>query len=92
MNQVDFVGGAAPVKTFLGQVHDTRPSVAEEKAELLLKLGKLMKRPPPGVANGSVQITRRWLADRKKAEKVAASSRTSVPELHGAISMMRAYL
>jgi O-acetyl-ADP-ribose deacetylase (regulator of RNase III) len=51
-----------------------------------------MNRPPASVVNGSIQRTRQWVADRKKAEKVAKSTRSSVPELQGALSMMRAYL
>lgn len=92
MNQVDFVGGALPARAFLGQVKDTNDRVAEEKARLNLELGKLMNKPPHSVVNGSVQLTRRWVEARKKAEKVVKSTRQTVPELQGAVSMMKAFL
>lgn len=92
MNQVDFVGGAMPARAFLGQVTNTNDRVAEEKARLNLELGKLMNKPPQSVVNGSVQLTRRWIDCRKKAEKVAKSTRQTVPELQGAVQMMKAFL
>lgn len=92
MKQLDFVGGAMPSKQFLGQVRDTKDRVAEEKAILCRQLGELMNKPPQKVVNGSVQLTRRWVADRQKAEKVAKGLRSSVADLHGAIAMMRFYL
>lgn len=92
MNQVDFVGGPEPAQRFLGQTTNTRESSAAEKAQLCLALGYLMKKPPPAVVNGSVQLTRRWLCDLRKAKKVARSTKCTAPELRGAISMMCAYL
>lgn len=89
MKQPDFFGNSqeAPFK----DIRNTRPSAAEEKANLCLELGRLCTKPPPGVVNGSVEYTRRWLAAQKDALAVAKNSRSSVARLTAAISNMRGF-
>lgn len=65
--------------------------MAEDKARLCLELGALINKVPASIRNGSVNITRQWRDDREKAAKVAASSRSSVQELHSAINSMLRY-
>lgn len=48
MNQIDFVGGLPPAgPNALRAVRNTRSSAAEEKAQLLLELGRMCQTPPP---------------------------------------------
>jgi hypothetical protein len=67
-------------------IRNWRPSVAEDKAELALILGRLLTRVPTSILAGSVQAVRQWKEERDKAQKVAASSRSSVQQLRSAIS------
>jgi hypothetical protein len=72
-------------------IRSTRPSVAEQKAELALQLGRLIARCPPGIANGSINATREWVAARKQAAATAKSTRSSVQDLTAAISNMERF-
>lgn len=93
MNQLDWISdqqAAAPVRGWTGP-NTIRPSIAEQKAELALRLGRLINTVPDSVKNGSVQVVRQWRAARDKAAKVAGSSRSSVQELESAISSMTRY-
>jgi hypothetical protein len=90
--QIDFIGGGAnlspkPSKTIANQ----RPTVAEEKAELCLRIGVLCRKPPACVANGSIQTTREWIAAMNSAMATAKKVRASVPELTAAISSMERF-
>lgn len=92
MNQIDFVGGlpeqgAKPAKLISNQ----RPTVAEEKAELCLRIGVLCKKPPASIINGSVQMTREWVAARKAAMATAGKVRSTVPELTAVLSSMERF-
>jgi hypothetical protein len=89
MNQEDWVGAPAKdARPFKGP-NFIRPTVAEEKALLVLKLGKLINIAPASVRDGSVQVVREWRDARQKAAKVAASQRSSVQELQSAINSMQ---
>lgn len=92
MNQSDWVGGGISIsqKPFK-DIRNTKSSIAEEKAMLLLDLGSLLKSPPDKVINGGVKITREWVAARAAAAKVAGSSRSSSQELRTAINNMRRF-
>jgi len=92
MNQSDWVGGgvAAAQKPFK-DIRNTRPSVAEEKAMLLLDLGAMLKKPPDKVINGDVKISHEWVAARAAAAKIAGSSRSSSQEIRTAINNMRRF-
>lgn len=83
----DLFGHGAPPQP-LRDIRNTRPGVAEEKAQLLLRLGRLIDTIPPGVRDGSVQRVRAWRQARADAAKVAASKRASVQELQSAINRM----
>lgn len=90
--QIDFIGGGAnlspkPAKSISNQ----RPTVAEEKAELCLRIGVLCKKPPASIINGSVQMTREWVAARKAAMSTAGKVRSTVPELTAAVSRMERF-
>lgn len=90
MKQEDWVG--SPVKDgpkpWTGP-KNIRPTIAEEKAELVLKLGKRINTVPESVKNGSVQVVREWRDARQKAAKVAGNQRASVQELQSAINSMQ---
>ena len=85
MNQFDFVGDLPPPPAFK-DIRATRPTVAEEKAALLLKLGPHLTKVPHSVANGSVNLTREWRRVRDAAAKVAGNKRASVHEIQSAIN------
>ncbi len=89
--QLDLVGDLPEPRKFK-DIRNTRPSVAEEKANLVLELGRLCATPPQSVANGSINLTRQWLATQKASKATAASARASVLDLDMAIKAMRAYL
>jgi hypothetical protein len=87
----DLFGHQTPPQAFK-DIRNTRPSVAEEKAQLCLALGEKVKRCPPSVASGSIQVTRAWVATQKAAIKVLKSSRSSVFDLQQAIKSMDQYI
>lgn len=80
--------GYQPAARAFKDIRNTRPTVAEQKAELALQLGRLIARCPTSVANGSINLTREWMEARKKAAATAKSARASVQELTAAISNM----
>lgn len=91
MNQLDFIGGgqvAAPLK----DIRATRPSVAEQKAELCLRLNHLCKTWPPKVRDGSINKAREWVGAQQAALKIIKSSRASVQELTSAIGNMERFI
>lgn len=90
MNQLDFIGGLPPPPAFK-DIRNTRPSVAEEKARQRLELLALCRTPPESVRNGSVNLTRAWVAAQKKGKALAANSRASVVDLGLAIKAMQAF-
>lgn len=90
MTQLDWVGEAPAPKAFK-DIRNTRPTVAEEKAELALKLGRLCNKVPPSINGASVDGVRAWRKARDAAAKVAASKRSSVQELTAAISNMQRF-
>jgi hypothetical protein len=93
MNQIDFVGGLPPMTAAqFKDIRNTRPTVAEEKAALCLELGRLCTKPPESVANGGIELTRRWVAAQKTSLALARNSRASVVALSLAIKTMRGYL
>lgn len=91
-SQLDFVGGLpdAPQKPFR-DLPPMRDSVAEEKAVLLLELGRLINTCPASVRNGSVQTVRTWRVERDKAAKVAGNKRSSRQEISSALNSLRKY-
>lgn len=87
--QTDWVGGGAsadpkPCK----DIRNTRPTVAEEKAQLALELGRIISKCPVRVQNGSVNLVREWRATKDAAAKVCANSRSSAQQLRTAINSM----
>lgn len=95
MNQIDFVGGlppsnAASVRAAIAR--NTRPSAAEEKAQLLLELGRMCQTPPQKVCNGSVNLTREWVACQKSGKALCLNTRASVVQLGIAIKNMQRFL
>jgi hypothetical protein len=92
MNQIDFVGGlAAPQQKKVPEVRNTRPSTAEEKAALALRLNELCRRCPRSVAQGSIQTVREWTAEQQKALKALKSKTASVHQLQSAVSAMERF-
>lgn len=92
MNQSDWVSETpAPAAKPFKDIRSTRPSVAEEKAQLVLQLGALIRTVPAAVRNGSVDVTREWKAIRDKAEKVARNARSSAQEIRTAINSLNRY-
>lgn len=91
-SQIDWVTPAqtANVRPFR-DIRNQRQSVAEQKAELSLTLGRLCARVPPSIRDGSVNLVREWRATRAAASKVAGNSRSSVHDLTAAISNMQRY-
>lgn len=93
MKQLDIEGNLPPEperKPFK-DVRNLRPTVAEEKAQLCLRIGELCKKPPACVANGSIQLTRQWVEARKAALAVAKRMKATVPELTAALSSMERF-
>lgn len=93
MNQIDFVGGLPPTNAnTLRAVRNTRASAAEEKAQLLLDLGRMCQTPPQRVRNGSVNLTREWIACQKSSKALCLNTRASVVQLGIAIKNMQRFL
>jgi hypothetical protein len=90
MTQLDAFSEAPAAPPFR-DIRNTRPSVAEEKATLALRLGELIKRAPKRIASGSIQDTRRWVKEHAAAVKVARSTRASVFDLEGAIRRLEGF-
>lgn len=89
MKQIDFISdGDGGSRRVVREVRDQRESVAQRKAELVLRLHELCRTPPDWVRSGSVQTTRRWLARQEKAAAVCKSARSSVNDLEMAIKNM----
>lgn len=87
MEQLDWVS-TAPARPFK-DIRNTRPSVAQQKAEMLLRLGDLINKIPPNVkGGGSINDVRNWRIGREAAAKVAKSTRSSTAEITSAISNM----
>ena len=91
MSQLDFFGGLPPAAPFK-DIRNTRPSAAEEKARLCLDLIRLCQTPPKSVRNGSVNLTREWLACQRGSKALAANSRASVVALEMAIKSMQRFV
>lgn len=92
MKQIDLVGDLPePESPKFKDVRNLRPTIAEEKAELCLRIGVLCRKPPACVANGSIQTTREWVAAMKSAMATAKKARASVPELTAALSSMERF-
>lgn len=89
MTQLDFIGGSPP-KAFK-DIRNTRPSAAEEKAQLALLLNRLLGKVPASVQNGSVNTVHRWRETRDECQKICANSHSSVVALEGAIKRMSAF-
>lgn len=86
----DLFGFEAPRRAFK-DIRNQRPSVAEQKAELAMQLRTLCLRIPQTIRDGSINKVREWQVARTAALKVAASSRSSVPELTSQISNMQRF-
>lgn len=52
------------------------------------KLRDRMNRVPEKVSNGSVQMTRSWMANRTRAEKLVKKTNVTIAELMAAISSL----
>lgn len=85
MDQPSAHGGAAFVR-------NTKPLVAQEKAELCLLLNCLVKRPPPMLSTASINTVHRWKADQKSAAKVLAKKDVSRQALLSSINTMQFYV
>lgn len=92
MKQIDFITEPAdsPVKPFR-DIRNTRFTVADEKATLVLELGRLARKVPAKISSGSIQITRQWMEASKKAMSVASNQRSSVTDLTLALKTLRAF-
>ena len=88
MSQIDWVSESEQSKKPFKDIRNTKPTVAEEKAEKALRLGRLLRKVPQQVCNGSVQTVRAWKSDKEISEKVAKSPRSSVHDLDSAIFRM----
>jgi hypothetical protein len=87
MSQMDWVGGGVAPRS-LKDIRNQRSSTAETKAQLLLDLGALINKVPPQIMSAGIERTREWRAARDAAAKIAASSRSSIPDLTRAITSM----
>lgn len=87
----DLFGSIEPSAPFK-DIRNTRPSNAEDKAELSYRLGMLCMKVPTNVRNGSINQVRAWqaarLAARLAALRVVKNKRASISELNAAISNM----
>lgn len=90
MNQLDFVGNLPLAQATPGP-GNTRPSSAEEKATLLMQLGRLAHRVPECVRNGSIQKTREWVTVQKQAIALCANTRASVPQLTACLANLKRF-
>ena len=92
MSQLDFVGGLPEKQEKpIRDIPRVRDALADEKAALLLELGKCINTCPASVRNGSVQTVRQWRVERDKAAKVAGNKRASKQEISSALNSMRKY-
>ncbi len=87
MKQVDWVGDMPPSPPFK-DMKNVRQSTAERKAELSLALRDLLMRAPHPGRIESVNGVRQYKLEREIALKVAANTRSTVPQLEGAFNTM----
>lgn len=91
MSQLDWVGGVQEQRKPFRDIPNTRQTIAEQKAELALELGRLCSLVPHSVSNGSINRTQEWLSARAAAAKTAGNKRSSVQALTAAISNMKRF-
>lgn len=65
--------------------------IAEKKAVLALQCGLACRKPPPRVLGGSIQLTRQWVAARRRAMAVLRDKRSSRNQLSDALNIMLAF-
>jgi hypothetical protein len=86
----DLFGFAAPRPAFV-DIRNTRPSAAEEKAQLALTLNQLCRTPPKSLGSASINTVRAWKDAHKSALKVLNSKSSSRTDLQSAINNLRRY-
>lgn len=85
----DLFGYQPPQPPFV-DIGNQSPAVADEKAQLAMRLNILLRRIPASINQASINDTRAYLAERDRALKVLGAKRSSRIELQRAInSMMR---
>lgn len=90
MQQIDWVGEKQEKRS--KPIGNQRPSTEEEKAQLCLELGELLKRIPASIkSGGTVQKVRQFKEAHKAAEKVVGNKRATVDELKYQIRAMEAW-
>jgi len=90
VSQEDWVGGTSTSRVFKDEPN-RRASDAQEKAELLFRLGNLVKKAPPFLANAGVIETRQFVKAMEECKKVAAKKNATKHELQSAVSRMEGW-
>lgn len=80
--------GHSPASKEFKDIGNQRPSTAERKAELLLKLGAELKRVPKKLGSASIQATRQWAQVRESCAKTAKKRNASVREIEDALASL----
>ena len=86
----DLFGFAQPVAQFR-DIRNTRPSVAEQKAELCLRLSQMCRKVPPSICSADIKTTRNFVHHLGAAKKILAKKSASVQELQTAISQLESF-
>lgn len=73
------------IKPAFVDIRNQRPSIAEEKAKLVLQLKRMVDKPPQHVINGGIATVRNWVSAAAECRKVM---RASVGDLERAINRM----
>lgn len=89
MKQLDWV--TAVDSASFRDIRNQKPSTAQEKAILLMTLGKLLRTVPDHIKSCSVQAVREWRAAHARAAQIAAGKKSSVHDIQHAIASMRAW-
>jgi hypothetical protein len=86
----DLFGHVDPATPFQ-DIRNTRPSAAQEKANLCAELNRLCRTPPRSLNSASIQTIRGWRQTHKDALRVLQSPRSSIPQLRSAITSLQQY-
>lgn len=89
MNQIDWVS-QPPEKPFK-DIGNKRPSTAEEKAKLCIRLGNMVRKVPPAYKDWDHKETMHFKYNQEAGIKVVMKKNATVTELQCAINNMERF-
>jgi hypothetical protein len=90
MSQIDWVGGGRGPRQ-PAPVGNKRPSAAEEKAQLCIRLGNMVRKVPPAYSDWSYERVVDFKRNQEFGIRVVMKKNATVTELRCAISNMQRF-